>query len=125
MSRSITDRRLSALEGKNSTEQSAIVRVPQTWSAARRQDEIAGFRTAAALPDGAPVDVRECNTATELEVVFVGCWQDVMDHTAKHGKRLGGSPAKSNTQGTEDVQSQHKWGTMIPQKDSALESRKG
>ncbi len=95
MSRSVTDRRLSALEGKNSTEQSAIVRVPQNWSAARRQDAIAGFRTAAALPDGAGVDVRECNTPTELEVVFVGCWQEIMDHVAKHGKRIGDNSEKA------------------------------
>lgn len=125
MNRTGITRRIEALEGKSSTEQSAIVRVPQNWSADRRQTAIAGFRTAAALPDGAPVDVKECDTATELEVVFAGCWQDVMDHAAKHGKRLGVPPAKLGTHGTEGVQSQHDWGIMIPQRDSALESRKG
>jgi hypothetical protein len=77
------------LEGKNRAEQSAMVRVPQAWSEARQQTAIAELRAIAELPADVPVDVMECSAATELEIIFVGCWDELIDHVAKHGRRSG------------------------------------
>jgi lysylphosphatidylglycerol synthetase-like protein (DUF2156 family) len=60
----------------------------------RRQTAPTEFRVTAAIHAEAPIDFKECASAAGLEVLFVGCISQVMDHVAKHGKRVGKNPEK-------------------------------
>lgn len=82
-------RRIEALEGKSASGISAIVRLPKEWGQAQRTEALAEFRAREGLPQSIPVEVRECSIAAGLEVLFAGCMAEVMDHVAKHGKRIG------------------------------------
>ena len=93
MSKTAITRRLAALESKTGTGQSALVQVPKDWTAEQRQSALDAFRADAGLHSGVQIDVMECSTAADLEVLFVGCWAELLDHVRKHGDRIGDAPA--------------------------------
>lgn len=82
-------RRIEALEGRSVTGLSAIVRLPSEWGEAQRAEAIAKFLAGQGLHKETPTEVKECDTVSELEVLFTGCLVEILDHVAKHGKRLG------------------------------------
>lgn len=82
-------RRIEALEGRSVTGLSAIVRLPREWGEAQRAEAITKFLAGWGLHKETPTEVRECETVTELEVLFAGCMAETLEYVAKHGKRLG------------------------------------
>ncbi|UWR37667.1 hypothetical protein [Sulfitobacter sp. W074] len=89
MNRTVITRRIEALEGKSVAGLSAIVRLPKEWGEVQRAEALADFRASEGLSPATEVEVKECDKAAGLEVLFAGCMADVLDHVAKHGKRIG------------------------------------
>ena len=89
MNRTKFTRRLEALESNAGSEQSALVRVPKNWSVARRKLAFEKFRADAGLTSEVSIDIQESDTVQDLEVLFIGCWAETLEHIAKHGKRIG------------------------------------
>jgi len=98
MSRPGITRRLEALEGRTTTDECGIVRVPHDWSAEQQREAVATFRQEYSLLDGAKIEVMLCGIATGLETVFVGNMSAMMAHVAIHGRRLGQSPRNRTEQ---------------------------
>jgi hypothetical protein len=89
MNRSVTGRRVSALEGKTASGVSGLVQVPKEWSEARRQSEVAALRVREDISAEVPIELLESDSSTELNVVFIGCWKEHLDYISKHGSRVG------------------------------------